>query len=184
MRKALGSNPSVSSGCNPSSLARGRSLKINKRVWCSGISGRSWVRMCRSLSCLHLTRGANPRILKTSTQMLKIEMLSARTELMKHTADVLLGRRNPQPLGVVASHPLPMRKALGATPGGVLRATCLLKCRQMRVVCIALKGTWCSGITSASHAEGPGFKSQWVHSYGHCCGRLGRDQAIPVLTLL
>ena len=23
-------------------------------------------------------------------------------------------------------------------------------------------GTWCSGITSASHAEGPGFKSQWV----------------------
>ena len=30
MRKALGSNPSVSSGCNPSSLARGRSLNINK----------------------------------------------------------------------------------------------------------------------------------------------------------
>lgn len=25
-------------------------------------------------------------------------------------------------------------------------------------------GSWCSGITSASHAEGPGFKSQWVHS--------------------
>jgi hypothetical protein len=36
------------------------------------------------------------------------------------------------------------------------------------------KGTWCSGITSASHAEGPGFKSQCVqfgvvsqHSVGH-----------------
>ena len=28
---------------------------------------------------------------------------------------------------------------------------------------IAAKGTWCSGITSASHAEGPGFKSQCVH---------------------
>ena len=26
-----------------------------------------------------------------------------------------------------------------------------------------IKGTWCSGITSASHAEGPGFKSQCVH---------------------
>jgi hypothetical protein len=26
-----------------------------------------------------------------------------------------------------------------------------------------LQGTWCSGITSASHAEGPGFKSQCVH---------------------
>ena len=26
-----------------------------------------------------------------------------------------------------------------------------------------LRGSWCSGITSASHAEGPGFKSQWVH---------------------
>ena len=24
-------------------------------------------------------------------------------------------------------------------------------------------GAWCSGITSASHAEGPGFKSQCVH---------------------
>ena len=24
-------------------------------------------------------------------------------------------------------------------------------------------GTWCSGITSASHADGPGFKSQCVH---------------------
>jgi hypothetical protein len=26
-----------------------------------------------------------------------------------------------------------------------------------------VSGSWCSGITSASHAEGPGFKSQWVH---------------------
>ena len=26
-------------------------------------------------------------------------------------------------------------------------------------------GTWCSGITSAPHAEGPGFKSQCVHAY-------------------
>ena len=26
-------------------------------------------------------------------------------------------------------------------------------------------GTWCSGITSASHAEGPGFKSQWVQVF-------------------
>ena len=26
-------------------------------------------------------------------------------------------------------------------------------------------GTWCSGITSASHAEGPGFKSQCVHIF-------------------
>ena len=26
------------------------------------------------------------------------------------------------------------------------------------------RGTWCSGITSASHAEGPGFNPQCVHS--------------------
>jgi hypothetical protein len=26
-------------------------------------------------------------------------------------------------------------------------------------------GAWCSGITSASHAEGPGFKSQCVHCF-------------------
>ena len=25
------------------------------------------------------------------------------------------------------------------------------------------RGTWCSGITSASHAEGPGFNPQCVH---------------------
>ena len=68
------------------------------------------VRMCRRLSCLHLTRGANPRILKTSTQSLKIEMLSARTELMNHTADVVLWPQNPKPLGIVAAHPLPVRK--------------------------------------------------------------------------
>ena len=30
-------------------------------------------------------------------------------------------------------------------------------------------GTWCSGITSASHAEGPGFKSQCVH-FARACG--------------
>ena len=34
-------------------------------------------------------------------------------------------------------------------------------------------GTWCSGITSASHAEGPGFKSQCVHVRS-------RDQMIKV----
>ena len=28
---------------------------------------------------------------------------------------------------------------------------------------VHLWGTWCSGITSAPHAEGPGFKSQCVH---------------------
>ena len=33
--------------------------------------------------------------------------------------------------------------------------------------CKFILGTWCSGITSASHAEGPGFKSQCVH-LGSC----------------
>ena len=33
------------------------------------------------------------------------------------------------------------------------------------VVCSPVQGTWCSGITSASHAEGPGFKSQCVHAW-------------------
>ena len=31
-------------------------------------------------------------------------------------------------------------------------------------------GTWCSGITSAPHAEGPGFKSQCVHLKGGAYG--------------
>ena len=38
----------------------------------------------------------------------------------------------------------------------VARATC--KARGW-----VATGSWCSGITSAPHAEGPGFKSQWVH---------------------
>ena len=125
--------------------------------------------MCRSLSCLHLTRGANPRILKTSTQRLKIEMLSARTELMKHTADVLLGRRNPKPLGVVASHPFPVRKELGSNPSTVLCTTRPWRCPKVTSVSMPLKGTWCSGITSAPHAEGPGFKSQCVHLSRMAC---------------
>ena len=33
-------------------------------------------------------------------------------------------------------------------------------------------GTWCSGITSASHAEGPGFKSQCVHFAVVLCNKL------------
>ena len=38
--------------------------------------------------------------------------------------------------------------------------------KRCRVQCwqeCPTRGTWCSGITSASHAEGPGFKSQCVH---------------------
>ena len=34
---------------------------------------------------------------------------------------------------------------------------------QISLGCIEHRGTWCSGITSASHAEGPGFKPQCVH---------------------
>ena len=48
----------------------------------------------------------------------------------------------------------------------------------------SLKGTWCSGITSAPHAEGPGFKSQCVHVHNivraHMCRCVprGRSKAI------
>ena len=39
-------------------------------------------------------------------------------------------------------------------------------CAAFAIGCNARAGSWCSGITSASHAEGPGFKSQWVHFAG------------------
>ena len=48
------------------------------------------------------------------------------------------------------------RRTPGAEPSDSFRRTVALS--RMSV-----KGTWCSGITSASHAEGPGFKSQCVH---------------------
>jgi hypothetical protein len=50
-----------------------------------------------------------------------------------------------------------------------------------------LKGTWCSGITSAPHAEGPGFKSQCVHSFQFepsACVRAAGDLAPPAASLL
>ena len=46
--------------------------------------------------------------------------------------------------------------------------SCFLRAQRHDLVHLLLKGTWCSGITSASHAEGPGFVSQRVHiDLGH-----------------
>ena len=43
-------------------------------------------------------------------------------------------------------------------------------------------GTWCSGITSASHAEGPGFKSRCVQSSGSPVESERGDQSLCKLT--
>ena len=48
--------------------------------------------------------------------------------------------------------------------------SCLYEASSFLRLCKAgssngFKGTWCSGITSASHAEGPGLKSQCVHLF-------------------
>ena len=43
-------------------------------------------------------------------------------------------------------------------------------------------GTWCSGITSASHAEGPGFKSRCVQTSGPPVESERGDQALCKLT--
>ena len=40
-------------------------------------------------------------------------------------------------------------------------------------------GAWCSGITSASHAEGPGLKSQCVH-FEKLFGRIGESKRIEI----
>ena len=42
---------------------------------------------------------------------------------------------------------------------------------------ISQVGSWCSGITSAPHAEGPGFKSQWVQFFGQA--RCTKSQRLP-----
>ena len=44
-------------------------------------------------------------------------------------------------------------------------AIALLGCSSCKTRTVGMLGSWCSGITSASHAEGPGFKSQWVHFF-------------------
>ena len=69
-----------------------------------------------------------------------------------------------------------LRLVAGAFAGRRLRESCsgqgmrdalLDRWRSLWDRCHARRrdaeGTWCSGITSASHAEGPGFKSQCVH---------------------
>ena len=58
---------------------------------------------------------------------------------------------------------------VGATHWGAVFGTLRLVCVQARVVANTggvspvHTGTWCSGITSALHAEGPGFNPQCVH---------------------
>ena len=45
-------------------------------------------------------------------------------------------------------------------------------------------GAWCSGITSASHAEGPGFKSQCAHfvrRLSQISARQDRGNAVPII---
>ena len=53
---------------------------------------------------------------------------------------------------------------VGAVVAGPWRQGWWAQPRHFRGDCCPASGTWCSGITSASHAEGPGFKSQCVHA--------------------
>ena len=57
----------------------------------------------------------------------------------------------PTPLMYVSGSPSLIRGLTGSATDGVIRYD------------LWSGGTWCSGITSASHAEGPGFKSRCVH---------------------
>ena len=67
----------------------------------------------------------------------------------------------------------PVRKGVGSNPTAVIlqRGACCLGCAFQRANGGHLPGTWCSGITSASHAEGPGFNPQCVHIRA-CCSRM------------
>ena len=107
--------------------------------------------------------------------------------------------------GVVVSHPLHMRKALGSNPSvsRLLQQRAQLGnmwhmgsgqahpsfyppwiCPETPPTVVfprpvqghVLWGTWCSGITSAPHAEGPGFKSQCVQTSA-AAGAAGRHVA-------
>ncbi len=58
-----------------------------------------------------------------------------------------------------ASVPCAMVFALGQWLPRIMPCRCWLRVSLPA----SAEGTWCSGITSASHVEGPGFKSQCVH---------------------
>ena len=59
----------------------------------------------------------------------------------------------------------PVRKGVGSNPTAVIsqRGACCLSCASQRANEARGPGTWCSGITPAQHAGGPGFNPQCVH---------------------
>ena len=62
-----------------------------------------------------------------------------------------------------------VRQILGAIPEPPLSKLCVENEERIGLSnstacpCALTQGTWCSGITSAPHAEGPGFNPQCVH---------------------
>ena len=65
----------------------------------------------------------------------------------------------------------PESKSANLTPGRAEK-------RPFSIADIIKLGTWCSGITTASHAEGPGFKSQCVHCVA--CTHFARNLYLQV----
>ena len=72
----------------------------------------------------------------------------------------------PSPLPFAPYLPLPHPLPSFSAP--CRRRSKIQDCLDVQVVQES-SGTWCSGITSASHAEGPGFKSQCVHDVWQRC---------------
>ena len=66
-------------------------------------------------------------------------------------------------LGTESHHPEMHGGAAAQSDEGSLPACGASPLLDCAVFPFILKGTWCSGITSALYAEGPGFKSQCVH---------------------
>ena len=76
---------------------------------------------------------------------------------------------------------------VGATHWGAGFGTLRLVCVQARVVANTggvfpvHTGTWCSGITSALHAEGPGFNPQCVHFAARARGGQPKNIRTPTV---
>ena len=65
-------------------------------------------------------------------------------------------------------------------------APCCLRAHNFELGCHEIEGTWCSGITPAQHAGGPGLNPQCVHLFLMCAftemPQISREEPSPEST--
>ena len=101
-------------------------------------------------------------------------LLLSQAPLIAAPAEQMLQRQVPGGKGIAQSRTCtPPSRGLTEASGGPQRSVAHSNLGRSSAVYYKVKagfkGTWCSGITSAPHAEGPGLKSQCVQPLLQLC---------------